>query len=202
MTQLLQETLAAVSDNAWICHFVTEMCRQLNGYNGFPTEKVTDAGLALGPSSLGPAWQMVLSKASSFLLLGEGCWERIKIAGRSLGWVDAFGNGILPISSACSQFCPTTCQELIQGQSVSPDVCPAVPHCVPAPLGHAGGSDPQRPFVLPELSVQMHRDDARGVRQQGVGPETAAGAAGNGPVQRGGRVGGERGWGVLPAPSA
>uniref|UniRef100_A0A8C3LZ13 Maestro heat like repeat family member 1 n=1 Tax=Chrysolophus pictus TaxID=9089 RepID=A0A8C3LZ13_CHRPC len=36
---LLQETLAAVSDNAWICHFVTEMCRQLNGYNGFPTEK-------------------------------------------------------------------------------------------------------------------------------------------------------------------
>uniref|UniRef100_A0A8C2T8Y3 Maestro heat like repeat family member 1 n=1 Tax=Coturnix japonica TaxID=93934 RepID=A0A8C2T8Y3_COTJA len=32
-------TLAAVSDNAWICHFVTEMCRQLNGYNGFPTEK-------------------------------------------------------------------------------------------------------------------------------------------------------------------
>uniref|UniRef100_A0A8C2Y958 Maestro heat like repeat family member 1 n=1 Tax=Coturnix japonica TaxID=93934 RepID=A0A8C2Y958_COTJA len=37
--RLLQETLAAVSDNAWICHFVTEMCRQLNGYNGFPTEK-------------------------------------------------------------------------------------------------------------------------------------------------------------------
>ncbi|OXB82683.1 UNVERIFIED_CONTAM: hypothetical protein H355_000381 [Colinus virginianus] len=36
---LLRETLAAVSDNAWICHFVTEMCRQLNGYNGFPTEK-------------------------------------------------------------------------------------------------------------------------------------------------------------------
>ncbi|XP_065585206.1 maestro heat-like repeat-containing protein family member 1 isoform X3 [Cyrtonyx montezumae] len=36
---LLRETLAAVSDNAWICHFVMEMCQQLNGYNGFPTEK-------------------------------------------------------------------------------------------------------------------------------------------------------------------
>lgn len=36
---LLQETLAAVSDNTWICHFVTEMCRQLNCYNGFPLEK-------------------------------------------------------------------------------------------------------------------------------------------------------------------
>ncbi|XP_035172579.1 maestro heat-like repeat-containing protein family member 1 isoform X4 [Oxyura jamaicensis] len=35
----LQETLAAVSDNAWVCHFVTEMCRQLNSYNGFPLEK-------------------------------------------------------------------------------------------------------------------------------------------------------------------
>nr|XP_038030601.1 maestro heat-like repeat-containing protein family member 1 isoform X1 [Anas platyrhynchos] len=35
----LQETLAAVSDNTWICHFVTEMCRQLNCYNGFPLEK-------------------------------------------------------------------------------------------------------------------------------------------------------------------
>nr|XP_047908535.1 maestro heat-like repeat-containing protein family member 1 isoform X7 [Anser cygnoides] len=35
----LQETLAAVSDNTWICHFVTEMCRQLNSYNGFPLEK-------------------------------------------------------------------------------------------------------------------------------------------------------------------
>uniref|UniRef100_A0A8B9SGK9 HEAT repeat-containing protein 7A n=1 Tax=Anas platyrhynchos TaxID=8839 RepID=A0A8B9SGK9_ANAPL len=32
-------TLAAVSDNTWICHFVTEMCRQLNCYNGFPLEK-------------------------------------------------------------------------------------------------------------------------------------------------------------------
>uniref|UniRef100_A0A8C4UL78 Maestro heat like repeat family member 1 n=1 Tax=Falco tinnunculus TaxID=100819 RepID=A0A8C4UL78_FALTI len=35
----LQETLVAVSDNTWICHFVTEMCRQLHGYNGFPLEK-------------------------------------------------------------------------------------------------------------------------------------------------------------------
>ncbi|XP_074942119.1 maestro heat-like repeat-containing protein family member 1 isoform X4 [Phalacrocorax aristotelis] len=35
----LQETLSAVSDNAWICHFVTEMCGQLNSYNGFPLEK-------------------------------------------------------------------------------------------------------------------------------------------------------------------
>ncbi|XP_074434148.1 maestro heat-like repeat-containing protein family member 1 isoform X4 [Larus michahellis] len=35
----LQETLAAVADNTWICHFVTEMCRQLNSYNGFPLEK-------------------------------------------------------------------------------------------------------------------------------------------------------------------
>ncbi|KAM9304369.1 maestro heat-like repeat-containing protein family member 1 isoform 2-T2 [Morus bassanus] len=35
----LQETLSAVSDNTWICHFVTEMCRQLNSYNGFPLEK-------------------------------------------------------------------------------------------------------------------------------------------------------------------
>uniref|UniRef100_A0A663N4H3 Maestro heat like repeat family member 1 n=1 Tax=Athene cunicularia TaxID=194338 RepID=A0A663N4H3_ATHCN len=35
----LQETLAAVSDNTWICHFVTEMCRQLNSYNGFVLEK-------------------------------------------------------------------------------------------------------------------------------------------------------------------
>uniref|UniRef100_A0A8D0F7D1 Maestro heat like repeat family member 1 n=1 Tax=Strix occidentalis caurina TaxID=311401 RepID=A0A8D0F7D1_STROC len=35
----LQETLVAVSDNTWICHFVTEMCRQLNSYNGFVLEK-------------------------------------------------------------------------------------------------------------------------------------------------------------------
>ncbi|XP_055656069.1 maestro heat-like repeat-containing protein family member 1 isoform X3 [Falco peregrinus] len=35
----LQETLVAVSDNTWICHFVTEMCRQLHSYNGFPLEK-------------------------------------------------------------------------------------------------------------------------------------------------------------------
>ncbi|XP_014811632.1 PREDICTED: maestro heat-like repeat-containing protein family member 1 isoform X1 [Calidris pugnax] len=35
----LQETLAAVADNAWICHFVTEMCRQLSSYNGLPLEK-------------------------------------------------------------------------------------------------------------------------------------------------------------------
>ncbi|KAM9235094.1 maestro heat-like repeat-containing protein family member 1 isoform 2-T2 [Leptosomus discolor] len=35
----LQETLAAVSDNAWVCHFVAEMCRQLSSYSGFPLEK-------------------------------------------------------------------------------------------------------------------------------------------------------------------
>ncbi|XP_064010558.1 maestro heat-like repeat-containing protein family member 1 isoform X2 [Pogoniulus pusillus] len=35
----LQETLVAVADNAWSCHFVTEMCRQLGSYNGFPLEK-------------------------------------------------------------------------------------------------------------------------------------------------------------------
>uniref|UniRef100_A0A8C4UKY9 Maestro heat like repeat family member 1 n=1 Tax=Falco tinnunculus TaxID=100819 RepID=A0A8C4UKY9_FALTI len=39
LPQFLQETLVAVSDNTWICHFVTEMCRQLHGYNGFPLEK-------------------------------------------------------------------------------------------------------------------------------------------------------------------
>lgn len=109
MAQLLQETLAAISDNAWICHFVTEMCRQLNGYNGFPAEKVRDVGPAVGS------------------VLGEGCWEGIQTAGGELGSVSAFENGILPISSACGRFCPTVCQELVQGQSVSPDVCPAVP---------------------------------------------------------------------------
>ncbi|KAM6318671.1 maestro heat-like repeat-containing protein family member 1 [Aegotheles albertisi] len=35
----LQETLVAVADNGWICHFVTEMCRQLSSYNGFLLEK-------------------------------------------------------------------------------------------------------------------------------------------------------------------
>ncbi|KAM6088505.1 maestro heat-like repeat-containing protein family member 1 isoform 2-T2 [Chlamydotis macqueenii] len=35
----LRETLAAVSDHAWVCHLVTEMCRQLSSYNGFPLEK-------------------------------------------------------------------------------------------------------------------------------------------------------------------
>uniref|UniRef100_A0A8B9SCJ9 Maestro heat like repeat family member 1 n=1 Tax=Apteryx owenii TaxID=8824 RepID=A0A8B9SCJ9_APTOW len=35
----LQETLTAVSDNTWICQFGTEMCKQLNSYNGFPLEK-------------------------------------------------------------------------------------------------------------------------------------------------------------------
>ncbi|XP_065686253.1 maestro heat-like repeat-containing protein family member 1 isoform X3 [Patagioenas fasciata] len=35
----LQETLAAVSDHTWVCHFVTEMCRQLSSYNGVPAEK-------------------------------------------------------------------------------------------------------------------------------------------------------------------
>lgn len=38
----------AVSDNTWICHFVTEMCRQLNSYNGFPLEKVTGVGGSMG----------------------------------------------------------------------------------------------------------------------------------------------------------
>ncbi|XP_065253939.1 maestro heat-like repeat-containing protein family member 1 [Emys orbicularis] len=36
---LLRETLTAISDNAWICQFSTEMCKQLNSYNGFPLEK-------------------------------------------------------------------------------------------------------------------------------------------------------------------
>ncbi|NXI95483.1 MROH1 protein, partial [Psophia crepitans] len=35
----LRETLAAVSDSTWVCHFATEMCRQLNGYNGLVPEK-------------------------------------------------------------------------------------------------------------------------------------------------------------------
>ncbi|KAM6349421.1 maestro heat-like repeat-containing protein family member 1 isoform 2-T2 [Podargus strigoides] len=35
----LQETLAAVPDNSWVCHFVTEMCRQLSSYNGLTLEK-------------------------------------------------------------------------------------------------------------------------------------------------------------------
>nr|XP_009673741.1 PREDICTED: maestro heat-like repeat-containing protein family member 1 isoform X5 [Struthio camelus australis] len=35
----LQETLMAVSDNAWICQFSMEMCKQLNNYNGFALEK-------------------------------------------------------------------------------------------------------------------------------------------------------------------
>uniref|UniRef100_A0A8C3SI65 Maestro heat like repeat family member 1 n=1 Tax=Chelydra serpentina TaxID=8475 RepID=A0A8C3SI65_CHESE len=37
--QLLRETLTAISDSAWICQFSTEMCKQLNSYNGFPSEK-------------------------------------------------------------------------------------------------------------------------------------------------------------------
>uniref|UniRef100_A0A8C3XQA8 Maestro heat like repeat family member 1 n=1 Tax=Chelydra serpentina TaxID=8475 RepID=A0A8C3XQA8_CHESE len=36
---LLRETLTAISDSAWICQFSTEMCKQLNSYNGFPSEK-------------------------------------------------------------------------------------------------------------------------------------------------------------------
>ncbi|KAM6445551.1 maestro heat-like repeat-containing protein family member 1 isoform 2-T2 [Rhynochetos jubatus] len=35
----LRETLAAVSDNTWTCRLVTEMCRELAGYNGFLPEK-------------------------------------------------------------------------------------------------------------------------------------------------------------------
>lgn len=29
-----------ISDKSWICRFSTEMCKQLNSYNGFPLEKV------------------------------------------------------------------------------------------------------------------------------------------------------------------
>ncbi|XP_050795285.1 maestro heat-like repeat-containing protein family member 1 isoform X3 [Gopherus flavomarginatus] len=35
----LRETLTAISDNTWICQFSTEMCKQLNNYNCFPSEK-------------------------------------------------------------------------------------------------------------------------------------------------------------------
>uniref|UniRef100_A0A452HQ23 Uncharacterized protein n=1 Tax=Gopherus agassizii TaxID=38772 RepID=A0A452HQ23_9SAUR len=35
----LRETLTAISDNTWICQFSTEMCKQLNSYNCFPSEK-------------------------------------------------------------------------------------------------------------------------------------------------------------------
>ncbi|XP_067416227.1 maestro heat-like repeat-containing protein family member 1 isoform X3 [Emydura macquarii macquarii] len=36
---LLRETLTAIDDNAWVCQFSKEMCKQLNSYNGFPSEK-------------------------------------------------------------------------------------------------------------------------------------------------------------------
>uniref|UniRef100_A0A8C8RI83 Maestro heat like repeat family member 1 n=1 Tax=Pelusios castaneus TaxID=367368 RepID=A0A8C8RI83_9SAUR len=36
---LLQETLTAFADQAWICQFSVEMSKQLNCYNGFPAEK-------------------------------------------------------------------------------------------------------------------------------------------------------------------
>ncbi|KYO40928.1 maestro heat-like repeat-containing protein family member 1 isoform B [Alligator mississippiensis] len=35
----LKETLTVISDKSWICQFSTEMCKQLNSYNGFPLEK-------------------------------------------------------------------------------------------------------------------------------------------------------------------
>lgn len=35
----LRETLTVISDNTWICQFSTEMCKQLNSYNCFPSEK-------------------------------------------------------------------------------------------------------------------------------------------------------------------
>ncbi|XP_043365794.1 maestro heat-like repeat-containing protein family member 1 isoform X3 [Dermochelys coriacea] len=35
----LWETLKAISDNAWICQFSMEMCKQLSSYNDFPSEK-------------------------------------------------------------------------------------------------------------------------------------------------------------------
>uniref|UniRef100_A0A8D0HKP0 Maestro heat like repeat family member 1 n=1 Tax=Sphenodon punctatus TaxID=8508 RepID=A0A8D0HKP0_SPHPU len=36
----LRETLTAISDAAWICCLLTEMCQQLNSYSSFPSEKV------------------------------------------------------------------------------------------------------------------------------------------------------------------
>ncbi|XP_025908532.1 maestro heat-like repeat-containing protein family member 1, partial [Nothoprocta perdicaria] len=39
LLQFLQETLAAVADNAWIGQLGTEMCRQLSSYNGLVPEK-------------------------------------------------------------------------------------------------------------------------------------------------------------------
>uniref|UniRef100_A0A8C0GFS3 Maestro heat like repeat family member 1 n=1 Tax=Chelonoidis abingdonii TaxID=106734 RepID=A0A8C0GFS3_CHEAB len=35
----LRETLTAISDNTWISQFSAEMCKQLNSYNCFPSEK-------------------------------------------------------------------------------------------------------------------------------------------------------------------
>ncbi|XP_051630816.1 maestro heat-like repeat-containing protein family member 1, partial [Manacus candei] len=39
LLQFLQDSLAAVPDNAWSCPLVTEMCRQLSCYNGSHLEK-------------------------------------------------------------------------------------------------------------------------------------------------------------------
>lgn len=42
--QFLRDTLAAVSDNTWVCQLSLEMCKQLPCYNGTPQEKVTGRG--------------------------------------------------------------------------------------------------------------------------------------------------------------
>uniref|UniRef100_A0A5F9D615 Maestro heat like repeat family member 1 n=1 Tax=Oryctolagus cuniculus TaxID=9986 RepID=A0A5F9D615_RABIT len=39
LVQFLQDTLAVVSDNTWICQLSLEMCKQLPCYNGAPREK-------------------------------------------------------------------------------------------------------------------------------------------------------------------
>ncbi|KAL6081286.1 hypothetical protein STEG23_037567, partial [Scotinomys teguina] len=39
MNSFLQDTLAVVSDNTWICQLSQEMCKQLPSYNGTPQEK-------------------------------------------------------------------------------------------------------------------------------------------------------------------
>ncbi|KAB1257808.1 Maestro heat-like repeat-containing protein family member 1 [Camelus dromedarius] len=39
LLMFLQDTLAIVSDNTWICQLSLEMCKQLPSYNGMPQEK-------------------------------------------------------------------------------------------------------------------------------------------------------------------
>ena len=95
----------AIADNTWICHFVTEMCRQLTSYNSFPLEKVTVPG-SRGTGGLAapvPPRRVRRGRADPALeafrkhrpadssALGKGGGN----SRRLVGWPGRLGNGIL-----------------------------------------------------------------------------------------------------------